>query len=306
LLDSVSFGNQVADLSIGKISGVWKLCQPTRGAANVAKLLGPNINLKINEWMANPPAGDDDWFELYNPNDEPASLSGLYLTDTLTIKDMFPIAPLSFIGSGLQAYAKYVADGNVEKGPEHVSFSLKAGGEAIGLFDSTGQQIDTVTFGAQAPGVSQGRLLDGSTNITTFPGRASPERANYKDIPTIVVNELLAHTDPPLEDAVEFYNTSETATNVGGWFLSNKESELKKYRIPDNTIIPGKGYLVIYEKDFNNTNVALSAFTFNSAHGDQVYLAQADGTNLTGFRVSQEFESSENGVFRARLYHRDE
>lgn len=302
IVDSVSFGNQVADLSIGRVSGVWRLCSPTPKAANVAVPLGSNLNVKINEWMANPASGDD-WFELYNPGDKPVSIEGLFLTDTLTIKDMFQIAPLSFIGSGLQAYAKYSADGNVQNGPDHVSFSLKAGGEAIGLFDATGKAIDTVTFGSQVQGVSQGRLLDGSANITTFPGTASPARANYKDYPAIVVNELLAHTDPPYEDAVEFYNTTDAPINVGGWFLSNKESELKKYRLPDNTIIAAKGYLVIYEKDFNNTNVALSAFTFNSAHGDQVYLARADAAgNLTGERVSQEFESSENGVSFGRVY----
>jgi hypothetical protein len=302
LWDSVSFGSQVADLSIGRVSGTWRLCTPTPKAANVATQLGSNLNIKINEWMANPASGDD-WFELYNPNALPAALSGLYLTDTLTIKDMFPIAPLSFIGSGQQAYVQFLADGNTDKGPEHAGFKLSNGGEAIGLYDGTGREIDSVTFGAQAVGVSQGRLLDGSATITTFPGTASPNRANYKDIPNIVVNELLAHTDPPLEDAVEFYNTGDTPTNIGGWFLSNKEADLKKYRIPDNTIIPAKGYLVIYEKDFNTPGVALSPFTFNSAHGDQVYLAQADASgNLTGYRVSQEFEASENGVSFGRVY----
>src|SRR4051812_42538559 len=123
-------------------------------------------------------AGDDDWFEIYNPGALPVSLGGLYLTDTLATKTMFQIAPLSFIGAGLQAYAVYTADGSTNKGPEHVNFSLKASGEAIGLFDTLGTQIDAVTFGAQAQGVSQGRLLDGSANITTFPGTPSPGRSN--------------------------------------------------------------------------------------------------------------------------------
>jgi hypothetical protein len=154
-----------------------------------------------------------------------------------------------------------------------------------------------VTFGAQAVGVSQGRLLDGSGNITTFPGTASPGTSNYKAITDIIVNELLSHTDPPIEDAVEFYNRGTSDTDLSGWFLSNKETELKKYRIPDGTIIKSHGFKVFYEGAFNNTNTALVPFTFNSAHGDQVFLAQADASgNLTGYRVTEVFESAEHGV----------
>ena len=80
-------------------------------------------------------------------------------------------------------------------------------------------------------------MLDGSSVITTFAGTASPAKPNYKAVATIVVNELLAHTDPPFEDAVEFYNTSNEDVNIGGWYLSNKAADLKKYRLPDNTII---------------------------------------------------------------------
>lgn len=301
MLDSVSFGNQVADLTIGRVNDVWRLCSPTPGAANTQVQLGAVTAVKINEWMANPTSGDD-WFELYNPGDKPVSLENLFLTDTLTIKDMSPIPLLSFIGTGQDAYAVYQADGKPANGPDHVAFSLKAAGEALGLYDNLGTRIDSVTFGSQAQGVSEGRLLDGTSTITTFPNTASPGRANYKAVANIWVNELLAHTDPPIEDAVEFYNNGNTDVNIGGWFLSNKESELKKYRVPNNTIIKAHDYLVIYEGAFNNPATAASPFTFNSAHGDQVYLSEADANgNLTGFRVSELFEASEHGVSMGRV-----
>jgi hypothetical protein len=302
LIDSVDFGNQIADLTIGRVNGTWKLCSPTPRGPNASTNVGSAVGLKINEWMANPPAGDNDWFEIYNPGTVPVALDGLYLTDTLATKTMFKIAPLSFIGVGFQAYAVYIADGSTNKGPEHVNFSLKAGGEAIGLYDGLGTRMDSVTFGSQTQGVSEGRLLDGSSTITTFPGTPSPGRVNYKKFASVIVNEVLAHTDPPLEDAVEFYNTSAAPVDISGWFLSNKEADLKKYKIPAGTIIPAKGYKVIYEGAFNNTNTAASPFTFNSAHGDQVYLAEADANgNLTGFRVSEEFEASENSVSMGRV-----
>jgi hypothetical protein len=305
VLDTISFGNQAPDFSIGLVGNVWRLCNPTRGAANIAATLGSNLTLKVNEWMANPAQGDDDWFELYNPGNLPVSLEGLRLTDTPgDVTTYFPIAPLSFVGFGEYAYVQYIADGNTERGPEHVSFSLRSGGESIAIYDSTGRQIDRINYLAQSGNVSEGRLLDGSATITTFPGTASPARANYKAIPSIVVSEVLAHTDPPLEDAVEFYNNSDADINIGGWYLSNKDSDLKQYRIPNGTKIPAKGYYVFYEGTFNNptdTNV-ITPFAFSSARGDQVYLAETDvAGNLTGFRVSEEFEASENGVSMGRV-----
>jgi hypothetical protein len=110
------------------------------------------------------------------------------------------------------------------------------------------------------------------------------------------VNELLSHTDPPLEDAVEFYNQTATAVPIGGWYLSNQRSDLKKFRVPDGTTVPAKGYVVFYEYQFNKPNDA-NAFTFNSAHGDQVYLSQVNSAGeFTGYVIEERFEAAENGV----------
>jgi hypothetical protein len=59
--------------------------------------LGDPTSLRINEWLASPPGNDDDFFELYNPNAQPVSLGGLYLTDALGDRTMHRIANLSFI-----------------------------------------------------------------------------------------------------------------------------------------------------------------------------------------------------------------
>jgi hypothetical protein len=68
---------------------------------------------------------------------------------------------------------------NTVRADMHVNFALSKGGEAIGLFAADGAQIDYVTFGAQADDVSRGRYPDGSANIVSFPGTASPRAANY-------------------------------------------------------------------------------------------------------------------------------
>ncbi|HEY5913715.1 MAG TPA: lamin tail domain-containing protein [Verrucomicrobiae bacterium] len=299
LIDGVNYGLQAADFSIGRMpdgSGGWALTVPTPKAPNLVAGLASVSNLKVNEWMADPASGPD-WFEVHNSASLPVSISGLSFTDDLTKKSLSPVPPLSFIGIGPDAFVKFVADNDQPAGANHVGFALSRLGEAIGLFSPVGTLIDAVSFGAQQTGVSQGRFPDGSANIVNFAGTPSPAESNYLPVPNVVVNEVLSHTDPPLEDAVEFYNASPAAVNIGGWFLSNDPAELKKYRVPDNTMIAGYDYKVIYEYQFNSPGGSSVPFTFNSAHGDRVYLSEADaGGALTGYRAPAIFGSADNSV----------
>ena len=67
-------------------------------------------------------------------------------------------------------------------------------------------------------------------------------------------------------DAIELFNDSLDPINVGGWFLTDDFQNPFKYRIPDNTIIPDLGYLVLTEAAFNPTNPpSPNAFAFSSS-----------------------------------------
>jgi hypothetical protein len=71
LVDAVSFGRQLSNHTLGRLNGSadpWQLNAPSPLAANVAAPLAPQSALAINEWLANPVAGQPDWFELYNPD----------------------------------------------------------------------------------------------------------------------------------------------------------------------------------------------------------------------------------------------
>src|SRR6185436_4764386 len=128
----------------------------------------------------------------------------------------------------------------------------------------------------------------------------SPEASNYLPLPNVVVNEVLTHTDLPLEDAIELFNPSSNSVALGGWFISNAQTDFKKYRIPNGTSIAGGGYKVFYEYQCNGTNA--TPFTLNSAHGDQVLLSEADGSgNLTGYRAQVAFGAARNGVSFGRV-----
>lgn len=183
VLDSVTFGLQVADRTLVRVpdgSGVWTLGLPTPGSANAGVAVTSANAVKINEWMANPSAGDD-WFELFNTAAVAADLSGSHLTDDLAARTKFTLPPLSFIGSGTNGFALFHADNNPQKGGNHVNFKLSAKGDDIGLYSPEGLEIDAVTFAAQATDVSQGRLPDGGSAIVTFPALPTPGLPNLAD-----------------------------------------------------------------------------------------------------------------------------
>jgi hypothetical protein len=299
LMDSVTFGLQAADLSLGRVpqgSGPWVLTLPTPGAVNIAVTLGSTSLLKVNEWMASPASGED-WFELYNPNPQPVALGGLYLTDNLGNRTKYQIPPRSFIGAEASGFARFWADELPAQGADHVSFKLSAGGEALGIFGPGGVQIDAVTFGPQAAGVSEGRLPDGAAAMVRFPTTATPEESNYLPLTNVVINEVLTHSDPPLEDAIELLNQSADSAPLGGWYLSDARNTPRKFRIPEGTVLDPGEFIVFYEHAFNSDpNDALS-FALSSAKGDSLWLSEADAAgNLTGYRSSVKFGPAERGV----------
>ena len=182
-LDALRYGLQVAGFSVGRSEGDggWLLNLPTPGQPNVAAAAGNPFFLRVNEWSARPASGDD-WFELFNPNPQPVALGGLFLSDDLNLRTRSPIPPLSFIAAG--GFQLFQADGSPGKGPDHANFKLAAEGESIGLFNADGALLDGVSFGPQTSNVSEGRLPDGGTAFSAFPGRATPGFSNVSPTPT--------------------------------------------------------------------------------------------------------------------------
>ena len=243
-----------------------------------------------------------DWLELYNSNPQPVELGDLALTDDPSVRDKSQFPPLSFIGPG--EYRQIIADSNRGSGADHAQFNLNTGGGFIGLYWPIGTQIDAISYGPQTTDVSEGRFPDGAANVVRFNETASPGAPNYLLLTNVVINELLSHTDPPLEDAVEIHNVSSNTVDISGWYLSNTGQNPRKFLVPQNTFIPADGYHVFYEYQFgtNTSPDALVPFNFNSAHGDEVYLSQTDGSsNLTSYRAHAAFGAAANGVSFGRF-----
>ena len=46
------------------------------------------------------------------------------------------------------------------------------------------------------------------------------------------------NVDTGISDAIELHNPTGQEVNLGGWYLSDSEESLKKFRIPDGTLLP--------------------------------------------------------------------
>ena len=102
-------------------------------------------------------------------------------------------------------------------------------------------------------------------------------------VSSVVINEFMADNETShqnslgtYEDWVELYNTDTTqAADISGWYLGRKKKKVADngWRIPDGTVIPPDGYLLIYCDKLNTvTNGELHADFKISKAGDDDYL----------------------------------
>lgn len=107
---------------------------------------------------------------------------------------------------------------------------------------------------------------------------------------SIVINEVLAHSHDAAPDWIELYNTTASPIMIGGWYLSDDESSLMKYRIPDGHVIEAYGYRVYSEDAHFGGDFALSE------NGETVCLSSAADGAMLGYQVVEDFGASLRGV----------
>jgi hypothetical protein len=98
----------------------------------------------------------------------------------------------------------------------------------------------------------------------------------------VVINELMssnsttaADQNGEYDDWVELYNTSATAVDLSGYYLTDNNEKLNKWQFPAGTIINGNGYLIIWaDKDEDQTG--LHANFKLSAEGEELLLINSD------------------------------
>ena len=296
------------------------------------RVLDSTLTLAITEIMYNPvdPSAaelaindmfdndDFEFIELQNTGDMMIGLNGVTLTT--------PSFTFEFAGSNVTSLAAgdYVLLVRNQQGFEArygtgmngsiagtYSDNLGNGGDTIAVTDGVAEIIHDFDYddGGGWPGRADGNGSslevkdvggdyndpDNWRNSGEFNG--TPGAAGLGPVNTVVVNEVLSHTDPPLTDTIELHNPTDQPIDVGGWYLSDTDGDYQKFRIPDGTVIGAGGYVTFDETDFNpSMGVDPNDFSLDSAEGDEVWLLAGDAAgNLTRFVDHVTFGAQLNG-----------
>ena len=111
-----------------------------------------------------------------------------------------------------------------------LNFFYSDSGDWPGRADGSGSSVELIDPAA-VPATAALRtayLQDGTHWRSSREYYGTPAAAGTGAIQTVVVNEVLAHTDLPMLDSIELYNSTNAAIDISGWYLSDIERELRK------------------------------------------------------------------------------
>jgi CotH protein/lamin tail-like protein len=225
-----------------------------------------NEVVAINESIAMDEAGQfEDFIELYNDEDFPVDLSGMYLSDTPSLPQLWEIPDGTVIGA--KSFLIIWADDDPLDGPLHANFKISNSGELVSLshtLDNGIVLIDSLTTPVLGVDESFGHFPDGVGAEEIFcavtPGSANdPDDTCFTEphpTPMVFVNEWLASNDGSAtdefgdaDDYIELYNAEDSPVDLTGRYLTDDLTNPNKWEFPTGTIIPAGGYLVVWADD---------------------------------------------------------
>ncbi|MBQ16372.1 MAG: spore coat protein CotH [Planctomycetaceae bacterium] len=97
----------------------------------------------------------------------------------------------------------------------------------------------------------------------------------------VVINEIMAANDRTVadpegnfEDWIELFNRGDRAVNLSGFSLSDSRNSLDKWSFPKDTVIPARGFLVIWADKKNRSTRGLHANFRLSRNGETVFFSK--------------------------------
>jgi len=255
----------------------------------------PISNIYINEIAANGTTYVDetndyeDWIELYNDNDFPVNIGGLYLSDKKDDFEKWQVATAAIIPA--KGFITIWADKQTKKSGLHVDFSLNKNGETIilsQLLDNDFTVIDSMTYAPIPFKASYGRLNEEIGNWQLF-GEPSPMLSNtsttsWLDLPIIETEEgfypqaqsvTISHVD---QSAEIYYTTDGSDPNQGS----------NLYTVPVNISSTGTLKARAYKNGAAPSQVTSKSFLFELPSKLPVLMITTDPDNLY---------DSTNGIF---------
>jgi hypothetical protein len=281
-------------------------------AATTHDVLGPSSRttpIVISEIMYKPAPRTDgknlEFVEIYNSNPWFQDISGY----TLTCADMNYTFPANTIIASNSFIVLAPAPGDIQSvygitnvmGP--YTGSLKKS-ETLQLLDEQSNVLLTVPYANVSPwpvaadGAGHSLVLASPTygegdprawDISDVIGGSPGQMDSFTPSPlrSVVINQFLAHTDPPDVDYIQLYNHSTNSVDISGCFLSD-DPATNKFTIPGGTIIPPGGFVYFTEPTMG--------FGLNAA-GESIYFKNPTQTRVLD---AVQFGAQQNGVATGR------
>ena len=189
----------------------------------------------VNEVLAHTDLPQTDFVELYNHSTQSVDIAGCVLSEHPDPGiSGFVVPPGTMLGPR----------GFVSFDQGELGFSLSMHGDTVYLFSPAGDRvIDAVRFGAQANGVSLGRVGDGGPEIRVLSGLSPGEPNDAPAGHDIVINEIMYHpiSEDTDDEYVELFNRGGSEVVLDHW----RFTQGIRYTFPADTVISAGGYLVV-------------------------------------------------------------
>ena len=278
-------------------------------------------SLRITEIMYHPADPNTEFIELQNIGSEAINLNLVAFTEGVDFifgsVSLDPNQYILVVENQSEFEGKYGTGHNIAG---EYTGALDNGGEGIRLADALDRPIHDFSYNDSWYDITDGDGFSlvikdsAATDPNLWDNKAgwrpsavvggSPGAEDISALPpigSVVINEVLAHSDAELYDWIELYNTTDEAINIGGWFLSDNNDDdpnRMKYEITEGASIGAYDYIVFSEdQDFGNPADAGCNKPFQlSENGETVYLQSGSGGVLTGYSEEEDFGASEQDV----------
>lgn len=215
LVDELTYSSVPSDESYGSdndgSSNYIAFDIPTPDVTNQLEIVFPD-ELYLNEIMAvnvsdtiDNEGENEDWIEIYNPNNFSVDLSGYHLTDNFgggswEVPSLYPDS----VTVPAEGFLLFWADNDEEQGVRHTDFKLSASGETIVLLSRDNFTVaDIEAYPVQSEDVSWGREEDGGDNWIYFiPESTTPENSNHGvvSVSELSLNSLTFYPNPAIDN----------------------------------------------------------------------------------------------------------
>ncbi len=268
------------------------LCAPAYGEQDAGSLKGSlvisEIMAKNHATLSDEDGEQPDWIELHNTSSRAIDLSGFIVSDNSDGGWRIPSGTVEPDG-----YFLIYCDGKDRAADiPHADFALSQG-ETVYLRDADGELIDSAECACGTADLSLMLDENGKWATTAYPTPGYPNTAEGYDAwqntlscasPLIISEAMTYNTTCYMQKSIEYCdwielkNVSDSTLQLSDYYLSDKDEDLKKFRLPSMSLKPGKSVIVLCtdESGAVNSGYIIAPFSLASDR-ERVYLSTDDG-----------------------------